>query len=56
MKDRTQYSLRLDAEDNEKLKIIAKLETRSVSNMIEYLIKKEIRRYEAEHGSIEALR
>lgn len=41
-----------DEETNEKLAYIAKLENRSSSNYTEYLIKKEIRAFEMEHGEI----
>lgn len=38
---------------NEKLAYIAKTENRSSSNYTEYLIKREIKAYEAEHGEIQ---
>lgn len=41
-----------DSETNEKLAFIAKMENRSASNYAEYLIKKEIKAYEEEHGEI----
>lgn len=41
-----------DEETNEKLAYIAKMENRSSSNYTEYLIKKEIKAYEKEHGEI----
>ncbi len=37
----------------EKLRYIAKRETRSVSNLLEHLCKSYIRKYEQEHGRIE---
>lgn len=49
---KTQFTLRLSLETNAKIKIIAARENRSMTNMIDYLIQKEIRRYEAENGEI----
>ena len=45
-------SVRVTPEENAKLKKIAKSEVRSVSNLIDFLIQKEIARYENEHGEI----
>ena len=50
---KTQFTLRLSLESNAKLKKIAMEEERSMTNMIEYLVKKEIARYERENGPIE---
>jgi len=50
---KSQFTLRLDLKVHAKIKKIALQESRSMTNMIEYLIKKEIRDYEAEHGEIE---
>lgn len=50
---KTQLTLRLSLESHAKLKKIAARESRSMTNMIEYLVKKEIARYEAENGVIE---
>ena len=50
---KSQFTLRLDLTVHAKIKKIALQESRSLTNMIEYLIKKEIRAYEAEHGEIE---
>lgn len=36
-----------------KFKEIAKLENRSASNFLEYIIEREIKVYEAEHGEIQ---
>lgn len=49
---KTQFTMRLDVETHCKIQKIAGCETRSLTNMIDYLIKQEIRRYEAEHGEI----
>ena len=49
---KTQFTLRLGLENHAKLKKIAQEESRSMTNMIEYLVKKEIERYEREHGPI----
>ena len=50
---KSQFTLRLDLKVHAKIKTIASQESRSLTNMIEYLIKKEIKAYEAEHGEIE---
>ena len=50
---KSQFTLRLDLNVHVKIKKIAMQESRSMTNMIEYLIKKEIKSYEAEHGEIE---
>ena len=50
---RVTLSVRLTPESNAKLKKIAKSEVRSVANLIDYLVQKEIARYESEHGEIE---
>ncbi len=49
---RTQFTLRLDPINHAKIKKIAAAESRTMTNMIEYLIKKEITRYENENGEI----
>ena len=49
---KSQFTLRLDLKVHAKIKKIALRESRSMTNMIEYLIKKEIRAYEAEHGEL----
>ena len=49
---RTQFTLRLDPVNHAKIKKIAASESRTMTNMIEYLIKKEIARYESENGEI----
>lgn len=48
-----QFSLRINPEIYAKLKIIAKKDTRSVSNLIDYLIMQKIAAYECENGEIE---
>lgn len=50
---KSQFTLRLDPVSHFKIKRIADSEMRSMTNMIEYLINKEIKRYEDEHGIIE---
>ena len=50
---KSQFTLRLDPVSHFKIKKIADAEMRSMTNMIEYLIKKEIARYEKENGEIE---
>ena len=48
-----QFSLRINPEIYAKLKIIAKKDTRSVSNLIDYLIMQKIAAYECKNGKIE---
>ena len=43
---KNQFTMRLDPEIHYKIKKIAETENRSMTNMIEYLICKEIKRYE----------
>ena len=50
---RTQFTLRLELEVHIKVSKIAKKESRSMANMIEYLLKKQIETYEKENGKIE---
>ena len=50
---KTQFTLRLNLTDHAKIRKIAEEENRSVTNMIETLVKQEIKRYEAENGEIE---
>ncbi|MCH5186737.1 MAG: hypothetical protein J1F64_11540 [Oscillospiraceae bacterium] len=50
---RTNFTLRLQLADHAKIKKIAEEENRSLTNMVETLVKREIRRYEKEHGEIE---
>lgn len=49
---KSQFTLRLDLETHCKIKKIAKEKNRTLTNMIDYLIKREIQSYEAEHGPI----
>jgi len=49
---KSQFTLRLDLKVHAKIKKIASEESRSLTNMIEYLIKKEIGSYESVHGEI----
>lgn len=46
------FTMRLDPVTHYKIKKIAESEMRSMTNMIEYLISKEIKRYETENGEI----
>lgn len=50
---KTQFTLRLQLNDHAKIKKIAKYENRSLTNMVETLIKKKIREYEKENGEID---
>ena len=53
MTEKPQIKAYLETEDFEKIKTIAKKEGRSTSNLVAYLIKKHIKRYEEENGSID---
>lgn len=50
---RAQFSLRLNLVDHAKIRKIAEEQNRSITNMIETLVKQEIKRYEKENGEIE---
>lgn len=50
---KTQFTLRLDLITHVKIRKIAAKEKRSLTNMIDYLIQKEIKRYEKKYGEIE---
>lgn len=49
---KTQFTLRLNLTDHAKIKKIAEEENRSITNMIETLVKNEIKRYESQNGEI----
>ena len=51
-KVKNQFTLRLDLDVHAKIKKIAGMESRSLTNMIEYLIKKEISAFESCNGQI----
>lgn len=50
---KSQFTLRLNLTDHAKIKKIAEMENRSMTNMIETLVKQKILRYEKENGKIE---
>ena len=50
---KTQFTMRLDIKTQAKLQKIAQLENRSMTNMIDTLIKREIERYEEANGEIQ---
>ncbi|MBR4078374.1 MAG: hypothetical protein IKK17_07190 [Oscillospiraceae bacterium] len=45
--------LRIDSETHGKLQYIARYEGRSINGEVLYLIRREIERYEKEHGKID---
>lgn len=47
------FTFHLDEEVLQKIKVIAKEETRSASNLLEYLCKKCIREFEQKNGEID---
>ena len=49
---KSQFTLRLNLDDHAKIKKIAETENRSMTNMIETLVKKKIQQYEKENGEI----
>ena len=49
---KSQFTLRLLVSDHAKIKKIAEMENRSLTNMIETLVKQKIREYEQENGEI----
>ena len=49
---KSQFTLRLLVSDHAKIKKIAEMENRSLTNMIETLVKQEIKQYEQENGEI----
>ena len=49
---KTRFTLRLHLEDHAKIKKIAEKENRSMTNMIETIIKQKIDEYEQENGEI----
>ena len=50
---KSQFTLRLQLENHAKIKKISIAENRSMTNFIEYLLIKEINKYESENGEIE---
>lgn len=49
---KNQFTLRLPLEIHAKAKKIADSESRSLTNYIEHLLKREIKKYESENGEI----
>lgn len=49
---KSQFTLRLNLNDHAKIRMIAESENRSLTNMIETLMKREIQRFEDENGEI----
>lgn len=49
---KSQFTLRLNLTDHAKIKKIAESENRSMTNMIETLIKQKIQQFEKENGEI----
>ena len=50
---KTSFTLRLNLIDHAKIKKIAESQNRSMTNMIETLVKENIKEYEKENGEIE---
>jgi len=50
--NKTPFTFNLEDEYLRKMKLIAKEETRSLSNLLEHLCKQHIASYEREHGVI----
>jgi len=49
---KSQFTLRLNLSDHAKIKRIAENENRSMTNMIETLVKQKIKEYESTNGEI----
>lgn len=49
---KTPFTFNIDDEYLQKMRYIAKRETRSLSNLLEHLCKMYIEKYEKEHGEI----
>ena len=49
---KSQFTLRLNLDDHAKIKKIAETENRSMTNMIETLVKQKIQQYEKDNGEI----
>lgn len=49
---KSQFTLRLNLDDHAKIKKIAESENRSMTNMIETLVKQKIKQYENENGEV----
>ena len=47
------FTLRLDDDDYDKMKIISSRDNRSMANYIEKLVKRDIAAHESKHGEIE---
>ena len=50
---KTSFTLRMNMIDHAKIKKIAESQNRSMTNMIETLVKEKIKEYEKENGEIE---
>lgn len=50
--NKTPFTFHIEDEYLEKMRCIAKRETRSLSNLLEHLCKLHIEEYEREHGTI----
>ncbi len=51
--NKIQTGLRLNETAYEKLRVLASRETRSLNNLIEYVLQCYLNEYEAEHGAIQ---
>lgn len=49
---KAQFTLRLNLVDHAKIRKIAEVQNRSITNMIETLVKQEIKRFEGDNGEI----
>ena len=52
MKDKSHLSIRMNNELHDKFQYVAAYEGRSMSSYMLYLMRQEVRRFEAEHGPI----
>ena len=51
--NKIQTGLRLNETIYEKLRVLSSRETRSLNNLIEYVLQRYVNEYEAEHGTIQ---
>lgn len=51
--DKRQFTMRMQQENYDKIRVIAAINKRSIAMQIEYLLERCISDYEAEHGAIQ---
>ncbi|NLK87799.1 MAG: Arc family DNA-binding protein [Clostridiaceae bacterium] len=51
--DKTRFTLRLDEQIYNKIKVISELDRRSINAQIEFFLEQSIEEYEKQHGKID---